>query len=63
MIGGAIALLATMVLVGLMGTIYHRDKTSITKSHLVMCCLGVIISLVIIGICFMTKSALQRRNE
>ena len=41
-----------------MGAIYHRDKTSITKSHLTMCCLGIIISLFVIGICFMTKSAL-----
>lgn len=62
-IGGVIALLATLVLVGLMGAIYHRDKTSVTRSHLVMSCLGVLISLFIIGICFMTKSAISRRNE
>ena len=62
-VGGAIALLASLVLVGLMGAIYHRDKTSVTRSHLVMSCLAVFVSLFIIGICFMTKSAIQRRNE
>ena len=62
-LGGCIALLAALVLVGLMGAIYHRDKTSVTKSHLVMCCLAVLISLFVIGICFMTKSAIQKRND
>lgn len=63
MIGGVLALLATIVLVGLISAIYHRDKTSISLSHLIMCCLGVCVAGLAAAICVMTKGALSRRLD
>ena len=63
MIGGGLALLACLVLVGLMGTIYHRDKTSITLSHLVMACLGVLIAGLAAFGCVMAAGAIKKRTE
>ena len=63
LIGGAIALLGTLVLVCLISVIYHRDKTDVPLTHLVMCCLGVLAAGLVAGICFMTKGALSKRLD
>ena len=63
MIGGGLALLACLVLVGLMGAIYHRDRTSITLSHLVMACLGVLIAGLAAFGCVMAAGAIKKRTE
>lgn len=58
LLGGVIALISCLVIVGLMGAIYHRDKNSITLSHLIMAIVGVIIAGLIAGVCAMTSGAL-----
>lgn len=63
MIGGGLALVACLVLVGLMGAIYHRDRTSITLSHLVMVCLGVLIAGLAAFGCIMAAGAIKKRTE
>lgn len=63
MIGGALALLACLILVGLVGTIYHRDRTSITLSHLCMVCIGVLIAGLAAAGCVMTAGAIKKRME
>lgn len=63
MIGGVLALLATLTIVGLIATIYHRDKNAVTESHLIMACLGVAAAGLVAGICAMTAGALSRRRE
>lgn len=63
LIGAGLALLACLVIVGLIGTIYHRDKNSVTESHLVMACLGVLGAGLAAGACVMTAGALKKRNE
>ena len=63
LIGGGLALLACLVIVCLMGVIYHRDRTSITLSHLIMACLGVCVAGLAAAICLMTKGSLSKRVE
>lgn len=63
LIGGVLALLSCLVIVGLMGAIYHRDKNSLTLSHLIMACIGVLIAGLIAGVCAMTSGALKKRME
>lgn len=42
--GAGLAVLSCLILVGLTATLVHRDASSITISHLVMVCLGVLIA-------------------
>ncbi len=63
LIGGALALLACLVVVGLMGAIYHRNKTSITLSHLIMACIGVVVAGLAAAICVMARGAMRKRLE
>ena len=63
MIGGGLALLACLVLVGLAGTIYHRDRTSVTLSHLCMVCIGVFVAGLAAAICVMTATAIKNRRD
>lgn len=63
MIGAILALLACLVIVGLMGVIYHRDKNSLTMSHLIMACIGVGAAGLAAGVCVMTSGALRQRRD
>lgn len=63
MIGGGLALLSCLIIVGLIGTIYHRDRTSITLSHLIMACLGVLIAGLAAFACIMVSNSIKKRTE
>ena len=58
-----LALLSTLVIVGLMGAIYHRDHTSITLSHLIMACLGVLVAGLCLAVFFMTRGAYTNHKQ
>lgn len=63
LIGGGLAAVACLVIVGLMGAIYHRDKYSVSLSHLIMAILGVLVAGLGAGVCAMTKGAMARRGN
>ena len=63
LIGGGLALLACLIIVALMGVIYHRDKRSVPLSHLVMACIGVLAAALCAGVCVMTKGAMAKRGN
>jgi RsiW-degrading membrane proteinase PrsW (M82 family) len=63
LIGGAIALLSTLAILGLIATIYHRDKNAVTMWHLIFACIAVVAALIILAVWFMTSSALKNRRE
>lgn len=63
MAGAGLALLACITLIGLTASIYHRDKTSISLSHMIMVCIGVLVAGLALAVFFMTKSAFTKRLD
>lgn len=63
LIGGGLAAIACLVIIGLMGAIYHRDKYSVSLSHLIMACIGFLVAGLAAAVCFMTKSAMVKRGN
>lgn len=63
LIGGAIAAVACLVMIGLMGAIYHRDKYSVPLSHLIMVIIGLLVAGLAAGVCAMTAGAMARRGN
>lgn len=63
LIGAGLALIASLVILGLMGAIYHRDKNALTLSHLVMVCIAVVVAVLAALICLMTVGSISKRVE
>ena len=63
LIGGGLALLACLIVVALMGVIYHRDGRSLSLCHLIMACIGVLAAALCAAVCVMTKGAMQKRGS
>ena len=64
---GILALLATLVIVGLTGVIFHRDVTSICNnivlSHLIMACIAVVVAALAAYVCLQARQDMIRRND
>ena len=60
LIGAGLALLACLVLVGLSGILYHRDRKSVPLSFMIMAILAVLAACLIAFICLQSKGAINR---
>lgn len=63
LIGGGLAFLGSAVALGLICAIYHRDSKWVPLTHIIMCCIGVLVGLMAIGISVMAKKSMTTRKD
>lgn len=58
LIGPVLALLGTLVILGLFAAVHHRDKNGFTLWYLILAVIGVVIAGAVLGIIFMARGAI-----